>query len=710
MMNKKVLPFLIPAIAALVFFFANSWGKNNEAADSKEAKILTKIGEYLQIAHFSPKPINDAFSGEVFTNVLKSLDADKMLFLKNDVKELEQFKDKLDDEIKTGSSNFSPALQKIYLQRTDEVEKIVAEILSKPFNFNTNELLQADREKADWPTSEKERKELWQKKIKYMVLDRYAAELDTRDKNKDSAKFVYKADSTLERESRERVDKIFHKSFERQKKKATEEEIFNNYVNVITSTMDPHTNFFPPVERRSFDEQMSAHFYGIGAQLSEQDGFIKIVSVVSGSPAWKSGQIQANDIILKVAQGSAEPVDITGYETQDAVKIIRGQKDSEVRLTIKKVDGSIKVVSLIREKIDQDESRIRSVILNNGGQKIGYIYVPDFYMDVNGGTNVSCADDMASEIVKLKAQNVEGMIVDLRFNGGGFLGEAIKMVGFFIDEGPVVQVKSRSNSSQVLRDKDKGVLYDGPLAVMINEYSASASEIFAGAIQDYGRGIIVGGTSFGKGTVQRQIPLETGSFFNKSNAQEEDLGSLKITIQKFYRISGSSNQIKGIVPDISIPDTYEYTESREKYEKSALPWDEISKSQYALWENAGIYDNVKRTYQQKINSDSSFNIIQNNSKWLFENGKKDINLNLNAYRQNLKAISQVVEKSREKLSLKDPIKAEYTKEDQAKIETLDKDKAERYKAWLKNIEKDVYVNQAKQIISAVSGDYKLTKK
>ncbi|HSK12977.1 MAG TPA: S41 family peptidase, partial [Phnomibacter sp.] len=493
-------------------------------------KILTTVAELLEQGHFSPKKLDDAFSKEVFDNYLKMMDGDKSFLLKANVQELRAFETQVDNEMRTGKTQLVPAFDKIYNERLEIVEGFYKEILEKPFDFSKEEKLQLDSDKRDYAANDAQLKEYWRKRLKYMALERYAEALDTREKNKDSANFEIKDDATLEKEARDRVRTIWDRNFNRIKRRLTLDEKFNMYVNAIAETMDPHTQFFPPVERRAFDEAMSGRFFGIGAQLQETDGNIKIASVITGSPAWKSGEIQVNDIIIKVGQGEEEPVDITGFETPDAVRLIRGKKGTEVRLTLRKVDGSIKVVPIIRDEIITDDTYARSAIIQKDN-KIGYIFLPEFYANFEDPNGARSARDVANEIKKLKAEGVDGIVMDLRYNGGGSLQDVIQMVGLFIEDGPVVQVKDKDGQPSVYRDRDKTVLYDGPLVVMINEFSASASEIFAAAIQDYGRGIVVGMPSYGKGTVQRQVGLDpNGGFFT----QNSELGSLKLTLQKFY--------------------------------------------------------------------------------------------------------------------------------------------------------------------------------
>jgi carboxyl-terminal processing protease len=695
MMNKRVLPFVLPVVAILVLLFAKSWGKEKSEPATKYERILTTVADWLEQGHFSPKKLDDKFSQEVFKKFLSSLDPDKSIVLQSDVDALKKYENQVDNELRTGKMELVPAVNDVMKKRSAEVEALCISLLEKPFDFSSNETMVTDREKAVSPKNEAERKEIWRKKLKYMVLERYAEALELRKKSKDSANFVVKADSTLERESRDRVRKIWQRSFDRQKKKTGLDDVFNLYVNTIAETMDPHTQFFPPVEKRAFEEQMSGHFFGIGAQLQEQDGNIKIAALITGTPAWKSGEIQVGDVILKVAQGKQEPVDIVGYETTDAVKLIRGVKGTEVRLTLKKVDGTIKVVSLIRDEIVQEEAFARSAIVKNEN-KIGYIYLPDFYIDFNDPNGSSCARDVANEVLKLKAENVDGIVLDLRYNGGGSLTETIKMVGLFIDEGPVVQVKGRDGEASVLRDKDKNVLYTGPLAVMINEYSASASEIFAAAIQDYKRGVIVGSTSFGKGTVQRQVSLDGNQGFIIPTSE---LGSLKLTIQKFYRISGGSNQLKGIEPDVKLPDNLEFTDVREKNEPDALPWDEIQKANYKPWDGSAGYAEIQKHYQEKVDENQAFKDIRANAEWLNNLSKSDVSLNLAAYQETQKKIKEVVSKSKNLQTSKTPLDVSFMQSDDERINKMDKEKGDRFKEWLKGLKTDIYLEETTKIMN-----------
>jgi carboxyl-terminal processing protease len=699
MLNKRVLPLVLIVLFGSIFWAFQSRGENGKSLTTQE-RILVSLGSIIEQNHYSPKSINDNFSKEIFKKYMAAVDPDKNLFLQTDINALKKYETTLDDEIHGSPLQFLPALNQLYAQRMQEVSSIYKEILSKPFDFTAKEEIVADAKKLNFAVNEAGRKEMWRKKLKYLALERYSDLLDQREKNKDKKDFVVKTDVQLEKEAREKVGKIMDKNFEKLKYKFNDDERFNLFINTITAYMDPHSDYFPPVEKRSFDEQMSGRFYGIGASLKEEEGSIKIGTLLTGSPAWKSGEIQAGDVVLKVGQGSAEPVELTGLDVEDAVKIIRGNKGTEVKLTMKKQDGTVKVISLIRDEIVQDEVYVRSAILNDK-EKVGYIYLPDFYADYEKPNGARCAVDVAREVQKLKAEGVNGIVIDLRNNGGGYLSEVVQMVGLFIPDGPIVQVKDKQGRPSILRDDDKSVLYTGPLAVIINEFSASASEIFAAAIQDYGRGIILGSSSsYGKGTVQRAIPF--GRPLDLFSGRTE-YGAIKLTLQKFYRINGNSTQLKGVTPDVIIPDEYEYLKFREKDNENALPWDEIQKTDFTRWKTDFNLSEIKAASEARIKNNQNFTLIQNNAKWLGEQNDKIYSLNLDKFRQEQKTIRATVKliDSLEKAPVELPF--EGLKLDEAKYNNVDKEKGERYKTWLKNIRKDLYIAEASHVVKDMIG-------
>jgi carboxyl-terminal processing protease len=702
MFNKRSLPLLLAfAIAGILIAF-NSSGLDNPP--TKYEKIFKQVAEMLEDNHYSPQKIDDKFSKSIFKKFLSNLDPDKNIFLQADIKDLKKYENLIDDELHGAPIQFFAAANTIYQKRLSEVSVYYKDILANPFTYTTDETVIMDGDKLDWAVSEAVRKENWRKKLKYLSLERYADLLDSREQNKTTEGYVVKTDAELEKDARAKVTAAMTRTFDRLKIKFNEEERFNMLVNTITSTMDPHTTFFPPLEKRYFDEQMSGRFYGIGASLKAEDGNIKINTLVTGSPAWKSQQITVGDVVMKVGQGAEEPLDLTGFDVEDAVKVIRGKKNTEVKLYLKKGDGSVKTVSLIRDEIVTDETFARSLVINENSKKIGYIFLPEFYADWERPNGARSAMDVAKEIIKLKEQNVDGIIMDLRNNGGGSLYDVVQMVGFFIEDGPIVQVKDRDGNPNVLRDRDKTVLYDGPLAVMVNEFSASASEIFAAAIQDYNRGIIIGSTStYGKGTVQRNIGLEgdnLGPFTTGSNggAGQAELGTVKLTLQKFYRINGGSTQLRGVTPDIVIPDQFEYLKYREKDNPDALPWDEIQKASYnpaKTWYSGAA---VKQMSGERINSNPQFMAIKETVAKLEKMNDKVYSLNMAKYRAEQKEIKAAIKKIDEvNKSMPQELNLSLLPNDEKKL-AADNDKLERRKQWMKSLSKDIYLDESVKVV------------
>ena len=704
MMSKKFIPVVLVLTGASLFVAFQSQGKSDRDDDnpkSKYSKVIRIVGNYLEEGHYSPKKIDDNFSQLVFKKFTADLDDEKSVFLKSDIDSLaKKYDSKIDDEIHGSELQSFFAINDVYIKRRDESFAMINEFLSKPFDFTKDESVQFNREKVDYPKTEADRKEVWRKSIKYNVLSKFVDLQEEREKNKGKKDFVVKADSTLEREARDYVRKRMERTTATKKNHETVDEDFSVFVNAITLSMDPHTDYFPPVAKRSFDEDISGRFYGIGAQLKDDEGKIKIATLIAGMPAILNGNIAVDDEIIKIGEGKAEPVDVTGYSVTDAVKLIRGaQKGSEVRLTIKKADGSVKVVSLLRDEIKLEDTFAKSAVIN-GDHKVGYIYLPEFYQDFQNPNGARCSNDVAKEIEKLKAENVEGIIIDLRGNGGGSLSEVVKMAGLFIEEGPIVQVKGRDEKATVLRDRDKNILYSGPLTVMVDEFSASASEIFAAAIQDYKRGIIIGSTStYGKGTVQRNIPLTPESDNPLlANKNTEDLGALKLTLQKFYRINGGATQLKGVTPDIVLPDRLEYLKFREKDNTAALPWDEIPKADYQPWTSSISNDAVVNVTYDQINKGSVFSKIKTNIDWLGANSEKEYSLNIVKYKEEQKQVKDTYKQLEELNKLPKDLNVKNAAADTANI-NIAKDKMEKNKLWLKRVSGDIYIDETMKVVN-----------
>ncbi len=697
MLRRTVLPAALIVLLGITLW---AFKRNDKSPESKEQMLLGAIGTILEQKHYSPKRIDDNFSKQAFSKYLEVLNSDKTIFLQSDLDYLKKYEFTIDDEIHGAPLQFYSDAASIYLKRVDEVMQLYKDVLSKPFDFTVKEEINLDEDKAVYPANEAARKEAWRKRLKYVTLGQYTDLLQQKEnKTKDTA-IANKTDAQLEAMAREKVLTILNRTYNREKLILNNQEQFNRYVNVVTDLMDPHTEYFPPVESRQFDEEMSGRFYGIGAQLRDDDGAIKIASLITGSPAWKSGKVQVNDEIIKVAQGTGEPVDVRGYAVTDAVKLIRGTKGSEVKITFKKTDGSTQIVSLIRDEIVQDEQFARSAVISQPTGKVGYIYLPEFYMDFERPNGNRCSQDVAKEIIKLKAENVQGIILDLRNNGGGSLPEVVNMVGLFIKSGPVVQVKDRNGKPAILSDNDTSVLYGGPLAVMVNEFSASASEIFAAAIQDYKRGIIVGSDTYGKGTVQRTLPL--GKPLDLFGGQTE-YGTLKLTFEKFYRINGGSTQLKGVTPDIALPDPYDYLKLREKDQPSALAWDQLQQADYTVFNSGVNWSTVEAEAKNRILANPSFNTLIKNSIWLKDNVDKSYSLNLAEYQKQQSLLKTTVKQDDSAARLTTPMNIQPVAVDSAKYySNVDSAKGGRYLQWLNSIQKDVYINETVNVINDIS--------
>jgi carboxyl-terminal processing protease len=699
MLRRTVLPVVLIILLGITFW---AFKQNDKQADSKEQMLLSAIGTILEQKHYSPKTIDDNFSKQVFNKYLETLNPEKDIFLKSDISSLKKYELLLDDEIHGAPLNFYSDASALYLKRADEVVKLYKEILSKPFDFTVKEEINLDDDKAVFPADEAARKEQWRKRLKYLTLDQYTDLLQQRTRNATDTAFN-KSDAQLEALARQKVLGVLDRTFNRQKLIFTGQEQFSAYVNVVTDLMDPHTEYMPPKESRSFEEDLSGRFYGIGAQLTSDEGAIKIASLITGSPAWKSGKIQVNDEIIKVGQGKNEPVDVRGYGVTDVVKLIRGNKGTEVRLTFKKTDGTTLIVPIVRDEIVQDEQFARSAVINTANGKIGYIFLPEFYADFDRPNGNRCSKDVATEIVKMKSENVQGIILDLRNNGGGSLPEVVSMVGLFIKTGPVVQVKDRNGKPQILADNDPSILYDGPLAVMVNEFSASASEIFAAAIQDYKRGIIVGSDTYGKGTVQRTLPL--GKTLDIFSGQTE-YGMLKLTFEKFYRINGGSTQLRGVSPDVYFPDVYDYLKLREKDQSSALAWDQIPKADYSDYGSGTNWAQVESLAKTRVAANSSFNTISKNNSWLKDNAGKKYSLNLQEYQKQQNLLRTAVKQDDSASHLITPMNIEPVSADSSKYySNTDSLKGGRYLQWLKNVQKDIYVNETVNVIHDINKEH-----
>ncbi|MEO6684036.1 MAG: carboxy terminal-processing peptidase [Ginsengibacter sp.] len=696
-MSKKFIPVLLILILAGLFITYGVNGKGERKDNNPEdkyQKILLNVGIVLEQGHYSPKKIDDEFSKEVLERYIKSLDPDKNIFLHSDINSFKKFEKVIDDEIHGAPIKSFYTIIETYKKRLDETNAISTEILSKPINFKLNEFYEPDGDKKKFATNAEIRYDYNRKRIKYIVLRRYSDLLDQREKNKKDS--TYKSDSELQEEAITAVSKQIARYYETLTNHNTTDDLFSTFVNAITGTMDPHTNYFAPVDKRTFDEMLSGSFYGIGAQLKEEDGTIKVVSLITGMPAWKSGEMDPEDEIIKIAQGNEPAVDVTGYALPDAVKLIRGEKGTEVRLTLRKANGVVKEVSILRDKISLEETYAKSAIIN-GEHKIGYIYLPEFYADFNDPNGRRSGTDVKIEVQKLMDANVEGMVIDLRGNGGGSLADVVEMVGLFVKAGPVVQVKGRGEKAIVLDDRSQNVLYKGPLTVLVDELSASASEIFAAAIQDYHRGIVLGSSStYGKGTVQRSISLEPQAENRLFSRPAQGLGDVKLTFRKFYRINGGATQLRGVVPDIIIPDRLENAKFREKDNPYSLGWDEIPKAKYTTWGGGNDFNSIIKQANQNVSSDANFSGIKEIVNQLEKFRNEPIPLNVEKYQALQKQIEEFSKQMDNYYKLKTGLNIRANESDSlaAGGDTI---KLKALNQFIKAVSNDIYVDKAVKV-------------
>ncbi|GAA4316569.1 carboxy terminal-processing peptidase [Compostibacter hankyongensis] len=633
------LKFIVPALLVSSAVAALAFGtyKKHAAPPGKDEAIVALIGQVLKQGHYDPKDIDDKFSQTVFNKYIDQLDGEKKFFLQPDISYLRKYEHLIDNEINgEGRLGFIRETDSIFDLRFRQARSIYPVVLEKPFDFTKKDSIQLDRDKTGFPASAAEARTRWEKMMKYRTLDKLVELQEMKAKAKTGDTLKTETPQQLEADARQKVKRIYDLYFDRMHSHLTEDDRFSMFVNVITTSMDPHTDYMAPAEKRYFDEQMSGTFFGVGAVLRQDEDKVKVESIVTGGPAWKEGELKAGDVILKVGQAEKEPEDLTGYTTQDAVKLIRGEKGTVVKLTVKQVDGSVKTIAITRGEVKQDDTFARSYTIG-GKHKIGFIVLPEFYFSSTGRTGPgSSAYDVAKEIKKLKAEKVEGIVLDLRFNGGGSLGDAIDIAGLFIPQGPIVQVRSRNGNVDVLKDRDPAVAYDGPLAIMVNEYSASASEILAAAMQDYKRAVIIGSPStYGKGTVQRMFDLN--DFLSSADREKlGDLGAIKLTIQKFYRVNGGSTQRKGVTPDIILKDPY--YDIAEKTDSAALPWDEISKAAYVPWKDTFNTEVLRKGSAYRVAHNPAFQLIGQNLAALKKiDDNKVMSLNMQQFKAEQKA-------------------------------------------------------------------------
>ena len=690
---KKIHKLVI--IFSLIIGIGTAYGFYNRKPD-KDRVLLELVQYVLEEGHYSPSTIDDTFSKSFYTDYIKNLDYGKRYFLQSDIDEFEPFNTLIDDQLKFGDLTFFDLTHQRVTKRIEEVAVIYSDILSKPFDFNKEEFMQSNIDSLDYAKSHEELVNRWRLYLKYNTLIKVSDALEAQENElKDDPKFEVKTFEAIEKESREQVKKTFDGWNERLLE-LNRDDWFAIYLNVLTAQFDPHTTYFAPRDKKRFDQDMSGQLEGIGARLQAKDGYVTVIEVISGSPSWKQGDLEVEDKIIKVAQDKGEPVNIVGMRLDDAVDLIKGKKGTKVRLWVKKLDGSTKVIPIVRDIVEIEETFAKSSVIERNGKKFGLINLPKFYINFQDKDARNAGDDVEKEVKYLKQEGVEGIILDLRNNGGGSLQTAIKMSGLFIKDGPIVQVKSRGKEPNILKDESSNILWDGPLVILVNEYSASASEILAAALKDYGRAVIVGSNhTYGKGTVQNIWDLDN---LINPRLDVKPLGAIKLTIQKFYRINGGATQLKGVASDIALPDRYTYLNVGEKEQENPMPWDTISPLKYNMWHLNHNMDYIKKQSSKRVANSEHFNLIDENAKWLKnrrDNGK--VSLDLKTFEKENDEFKEEVAKFKplikynNKLSFVSP---------QNEVSLIEQDSvlAVKREAWHKNLTKDAYVEEAVNVL------------
>jgi carboxyl-terminal processing protease len=688
-------PILFVLIAVILTFFA-FYPPYDQA--EKEAALMQSIMTGLTYYHYQPQEINDEFSEKFYDLYLERLDAGKRWLTQKDVDMLEAYEYKLDDEAKQGSYAFLTTAIQHQQAGIDKSQEYYRAFLSKPFDFNTDEVVEMDGDKKGFAKDDNELKEYWRKQMKYETLTRLADKMKDKEEEHEDYKDMSMAD--MEAEARKETLKVYDDWYARLNKRKRHDHV-STYLNSFTNIFDPHTGYFEPVDRENFNIGMSGKLKGIGARLMSDGDFTKVSEVIVGGPAWKKGELDKDDKIIKVAQtADEEPVDLTGMVLDDVVQLIRGEPGTTVHLWIKKVDGSVEEISIVRDVVIIEDSYAKSLILETeDNNNIGYIRLPRFYGDYQNPNGRQCSDDIRTELDKLKGENVKGVILDLRDNGGGYLSEVVKMSGLFIESGPVVQVKNRGRRPQVLEDEDPRVHYDGPVVVMVNQFSASASEILAAALQDYDRAVIVGtsNSTHGKGTVQRFWDLDNAI---QGHNEIKPLGSIKLTIQNYYRVNGGSVQLKGVTPDIIIPNNNFYLETGEKEHEHPLEYSEITPATYV--QNVYHLENLSRVKESsiyRIKKSPAFQKIDETAKRRkMQRDDSEYTLNLESFETEQDEFEVLSKEYKDLLDKEVLTNIRNLNVDVADMASADESKVARNDEWLKNIKKDVYLEETLNIM------------
>ena len=696
--------FIILLLVTLLSVTSCSFTTKDFDEDSDKDKILIELITYvIEQGHFDMKEIDDEFSEAVFKDYIQGLDPIKRHFLASDFKDFEAYKTQVDDQIKNKNLVFFNFTVEILTQRMEEAREFYSELLAEPFNFQEEEVINTDYEKIDYASSKSELKKRWRQQFKFSALASFHdLKEEQAEKIKNGEGADLKSDLELEKEARE-ITKESTESYFDAMSDLERKDWFNLYINSVVSQFDPHTNYFAPQDKDRFDISMSGKLEGIGARLQKQRDNVKIVEVISGGPAWTNGELEVGDLIQKVKQEDEnEPVDIRGMRLDDAVDLIKGPKGTKVRLTVKKVDGSSQTINITRDVVEIEETYAKSSTVIKNGKSYGVINLPKFYFDMQDYDERNAASDIKKELIRLNEIGAEGLVIDLRNNGGGSLSTVVDIAGFFIENGPVVQVRDAKDNTEVLKDTDADVIWDKPLVILVNELSASASEILAAAMQDYNRAVVIGSKqTYGKGTVQNVVDLNR---WMRNNDTFGDMGALKITTQKFYRINGGSTQLKGVESDVAVPDRYSYIDIGERDYENPMPWDKIAPAEYKTWRG---YSNLKKVIaasRDRLSNNAQIQLIDESAKWInTQRNQNTYSLNYNTYYKEMAAVKNRSEKFDNINNYKTDLtysSLPYEKSLMAQDSSL----TEKRKRWHESLSKDVYVQEAIHVLQDLNVD------
>ncbi len=700
-MKKNLFTSLI---AFLMCLASCSFVSKDFDTSDKDTLIIQLITYVLDQAHYLDKEIDDNFSEKVFYTFLENLDPYKRYFYTSDIEQFSEYKFSIDDSFKSPNLNFFDIVYEVYIERMSESEKILSNVLSTPFNFSKDEVFELDFETLDYVQTKDEMYDRWRRLLKIYVIENYHNEIedDLRKLELDNT-FEVRDLKVIEKESRESLNEMMSQNYKFVFEEMQRSDWLSVYINSFVSQYDPNTSYLDPESKDRFDVDMSGNYAGIGARLQKKIDKVEITEVISGGPAWRDNILEKGDAILKVRQDDEqEPVGILTMRLSEAVKLIKGKKGTKVHLTVKKVDGSISEVTVKRDIVQLEETYIKSSIVEKDNNSYGIINIPKFYIDFDNQSNRDAAKDLRTEINRLKEQGVKGLVIDLRNNGGGALKTVVDMAGMFIKNGPVVQVKYFDKEKQVLSDRDRSILWSGPLVILVNEGSASASEILAAAMQDYKRAIIIGGNqTWGKGTVQNVFPLNRMVRGNTNG----DLGALRYTTQKYYRISGGSVQLEGVKSDINVPYRYKYLDFGEKDSENPLKWDEIDDVDYTKWQSNFDFDLAILKSKERMSNNEYLKLVDENAKWIKTvRDDKLINLNYDSFKKKLEDNSA---KTRKFKALNDFSMSYTFKSLPYELDLIEKDsvlgiKRER---WHKSLNKDLYIDEALNVLSDLRFSY-----